>query len=75
MQFLRGKKFKQRIPQVKIEDGEEISYEKATSALRRSVHLFSALQASDGHWCAENSGPMFYFPPLVIALNPCHHFT
>nr|XP_034931230.1 lupeol synthase-like [Populus alba] len=58
-QFLREKKFKQRIPQVKIEDGEEISYEKATSALRRSVHLFSALQASDGHWCAENSGPIY----------------
>ncbi|CAK7336260.1 unnamed protein product [Dovyalis caffra] len=73
-QFLREKKFKQTIPQVKVEDGEEISYEKATSALRRSVHLFSALQASDGHWCAENSGPMFYFPPLVSTLNPCYHF-
>ncbi|KAG5227873.1 multifunctional triterpene synthase [Salix suchowensis] len=60
----QGEKFKQTIPQVKIEDGEEISYEKATSALRRSVHLLTALQASDGHWCAENSGPMFYFPPL-----------
>ncbi|CAK7336265.1 unnamed protein product [Dovyalis caffra] len=69
LQFLREKKFKQTIPQVKVEDGEEISYEKATSALRRSVHLFSALQASDGHWCAENSGPMFYFPPLVQMLD------
>ncbi|XP_052310548.1 lupeol synthase isoform X4 [Populus trichocarpa] len=74
-QFLRGKKFKQRIPQVKIEDGEEISYEKATSALRRSVHLFSALQASDGHWCAENSGPMFYFPPLVFSLYITGHLN
>ncbi|KAJ6961708.1 hypothetical protein NC652_000601 [Populus alba x Populus x berolinensis] len=74
-QFLREKKFKQRIPQVKIEDGEEISYEKATSALRRSVHLFSALQASDGHWCAENSGPMFYFPPLVFSLYITGHLN
>ncbi|KAJ6945529.1 hypothetical protein NC651_000551 [Populus alba x Populus x berolinensis] len=74
-QFLREKKFKQRIPKVKIEDGEEISYEKATSALRRSVHLFSALQASDGHWCAENSGPMFYFPPLVFSLYITGHLN
>lgn len=74
-QFLREKKFKQRIPQVKIEDGEKISYEKATSALRRSVHLFSALQASDGHWCAENSGPMFYFPPLVFSLYITGHLN
>ncbi|KAF9688909.1 hypothetical protein SADUNF_Sadunf01G0036800 [Salix dunnii] len=74
-QFLREKKFKQTIPQVKIEDGEEISYEKATSALRRSVHLFTALQASDGHWCAENSGPMFYFPPLVLSLYVTGHLN
>ncbi|KAJ6702297.1 TERPENE CYCLASE/MUTASE FAMILY MEMBER [Salix koriyanagi] len=74
-QFLREKKFKQTIPQVKIEDGEEISYEKATSALRRSVHLFTALQASDGHWCAENSGPMFYFPPLVFSLYITGHLN
>ncbi|XP_011034491.1 PREDICTED: lupeol synthase-like isoform X2 [Populus euphratica] len=74
-QFLREKKFKQRIPRVRIEDGEDISYEKATSALRRSVHLFSALQASDGHWCAENSGPMFYFPPLVFSLYITGHLN
>ncbi|CAN0862412.1 Lupeol synthase [Linum grandiflorum] len=63
-QFLREKNFKQTIPRVKIEDGEEISYEAATAALRRSVRLFTALQATDGHWCAENSGVNFYFPPL-----------
>ncbi|KAJ6945531.1 hypothetical protein NC651_000554 [Populus alba x Populus x berolinensis] len=74
-QFLREKQFKQRIPQVKIEEGEEISYEKATNALRRSVHLFSALQASDGHWCAENSGPMFALPPLVFSLYITGHLN
>ncbi|KDP36999.1 hypothetical protein JCGZ_06055 [Jatropha curcas] len=67
-QFLREKKFKQELPQVKIKDNEEITYEKATAALRRSVHLFSALQASDGHWPAENSGPLFFAPPLVFSV-------
>ncbi|KAF2290082.1 hypothetical protein GH714_001845 [Hevea brasiliensis] len=74
-QFLREKKFKQTIPQVKIQDGEEITSETATAALRRSVHLFSALQASDGHWCAENAGPMFYFPPLVFSLYITGHLN
>ncbi|KAF2290083.1 hypothetical protein GH714_001881 [Hevea brasiliensis] len=74
-QFLREKKFKQTIPQVKIQDGEEITSETATAALRRSIHLFSALQASDGHWCAENAGPMFYFPPLVFSLYITGHLN
>ncbi|XP_037492219.1 lupeol synthase isoform X2 [Jatropha curcas] len=74
-QFLREKKFKQTIPQVKLQDGEEITYENATAALRRSVHLFSALQASDGHWPAENSGPLFYFPPLVFSLYVTGHLN
>ncbi|TXG49018.1 hypothetical protein EZV62_024893 [Acer yangbiense] len=56
MQFLKEKNFKQRIPQVKVEDGEEITHETASTALRRAVHFVSALQASDGHWPAENSG-------------------
>jgi beta-amyrin synthase len=65
LQFLTEKNFKQTIPQVKVEDGEEITYEKATAALRRAIHFFSALQASDGHWPAENAGVLFFLPPLV----------
>ncbi|KAL9992761.1 putative shionone synthase [Helianthus debilis subsp. tardiflorus] len=64
MQFIREKQFKQTIPQVKIEDGEEISYDKVTATLRRSVHLFAALQADDGHWPAESAGPMYFIQPL-----------
>ncbi|XP_044490766.1 beta-amyrin synthase-like isoform X2 [Mangifera indica] len=66
MQFLREKNFKQTIPAVKVEDGEEITYETATVSLRRAVHYLSALQASDGHWPAENAGPLFFLPPLVM---------
>ena len=68
MQFLRDKSFKQKIPQVKVEDGEEITYETTTTALRRAVHFLSALQSSDGHWPAENSGVLFSLPPLVSSL-------
>ena len=50
---------------MKVEDGEEITKGTATTAVRRSAHFFSALQASDGHWPAENAGPLFFLPPLV----------
>ncbi|GAY68628.1 hypothetical protein CUMW_265590 [Citrus unshiu] len=54
---------------VKIADhGEEITLETATGALRRAVHIFSALQSSHGHWPADNSGPLFYNTPFVIYL-------
>ncbi|XP_052885391.1 beta-amyrin synthase-like [Gossypium arboreum] len=75
MQFLREKKMQQTIPQPKIEDGEEVTYEVTTAAVKRSVHLFSALQSTHGHWPAENSGPMFYLPPLVMSLYITGHLN
>ncbi|KAJ4833618.1 hypothetical protein Tsubulata_050985 [Turnera subulata] len=75
LQFLREKNFKQNIPKVRVEDGEEITDEKATAALRRGVHFFSALQASDGHWPADSSGCLFYLPPLVMSLYFTGHLN
>ncbi|CAN1343349.1 Beta-amyrin synthase [Linum perenne] len=71
---MREKNFKQRIPRVIIEEhGEEISLEKATITVKRGAHFFSALQSSDGHWPAENSGGLYFLPPLVIALYITGH--
>ncbi|KAK4855070.1 hypothetical protein QYF36_003698 [Acer negundo] len=75
MQFLKEKNFKQTIPPVQVEDGEEITYEKASTALKRAVHFFSALQASDGHWPAENAGPLFFLPPLVMCVYITGHLN
>ncbi|XP_050231162.1 lupeol synthase-like [Mercurialis annua] len=74
-QILKEKNFKQTIPKVKIEDDQEITSEDATSALRRSVHFISALQASDGHWCGELSGALFFTPPLVFCLYITGHLN
>ncbi|CAL1376869.1 unnamed protein product [Linum trigynum] len=74
-QFLREKNFKQTIPRVKVGEGEEVTYEAATAALRRSIRFFGALQASDGHWCAENCGVNFYTPPMVFALYITGHLN
>ncbi|KAK0601565.1 hypothetical protein LWI29_025365 [Acer saccharum] len=75
MQFLKEKNFKQTIPPVKVEDHEEITYETASTALKRAVHFFSALQASDGHWPAENAGPLFFLPPLVMCVYITGHLN
>ncbi|CAH8257241.1 unnamed protein product [Arabidopsis lyrata] len=73
MQFLKEAKFEQVIPPVKIDNGEGITYENATNALKRGVSFFSALQASDGHWPGEITGPLFFLPPLVFCLYITGH--
>jgi hypothetical protein len=65
LQFLKEKNFKQTIHPIRVEDGEDITYEKATTTLRMAVHFFSALLASDGHWPAENAGVLFFHPLSV----------
>nr|GLL30207.1 dammarenediol II synthase-like [Ipomoea trifida] len=52
------------IPQVRLKEEEEVNYEAVTTAVRKAVRLNCALQAKDGHWPAENSGPLFFTPPL-----------
>lgn len=51
---------------VRVGEKEEISYEKATVAVKKALRLNMAIQARDGHWPAENAGPLFFTPPLVI---------
>ncbi|KAG2330371.1 hypothetical protein Bca4012_020038 [Brassica carinata] len=73
MQFLREKKFEQKISQIRIDDAEKITYEEARAALRRGVLYLAALQADDGHWPAENSGSMFFNAPFFISLYITGH--
>ncbi|KAH6813224.1 camelliol C synthase 1, partial [Perilla frutescens var. frutescens] len=72
---LHEKSFKQTIAQVKVGDEEDISKEAATVTLRRAVQFFSELQASDGHWPAENGGVLFFLPPLVMILYITGHLN
>ncbi|XVF86437.1 hypothetical protein PTKIN_Ptkin18bG0040200 [Pterospermum kingtungense] len=61
--------------QLQIKDSEEITYEAATAVLRRAVHFLSAMQPSDGHWPAENAGPLFYIPIMAIPLYVIGHLN
>ncbi|KAG2306336.1 hypothetical protein Bca52824_026084 [Brassica carinata] len=73
MQFLSEKKFEQKIPRVRVEDAEKITYEDAKTAMRRGILYLAALQAKDGHWPAENSGIMFLNSPFFICLYITGH--
>ncbi|KAK1392036.1 Terpene cyclase/mutase family member [Heracleum sosnowskyi] len=53
---------------VRLGENEEVNYEAATTAVKKAIRLNRAIQAHDGHWPAENAGPMFFTPPLIIAL-------
>ncbi|KAF3432237.1 hypothetical protein FNV43_RR26976 [Rhamnella rubrinervis] len=70
-QLLRERNFKQTIPRVKIGEDEEITYEIADKAMRRGINFWSALQSPQGHWPAQNSGVMYFIPPLVF----CFYIT
>ncbi|RZC91672.1 hypothetical protein C5167_027734 [Papaver somniferum] len=62
-------KFDLSIPPVKISNDEEVTLEATTTALRRGIRFFSAIQLDDGHWGAEIGGPLYFMPPLVFALS------
>ncbi|KAI3739351.1 hypothetical protein L2E82_29754 [Cichorium intybus] len=53
---------------VRLGDDEEVNYEAVTVSVRKAVRLNRAIQAWDGHWPAENTGPLFFTPPLIFAL-------
>ncbi|KAF7148107.1 hypothetical protein RHSIM_Rhsim03G0094600 [Rhododendron simsii] len=52
------------IAPVRLGETEEVKHEAVTTALRKAIQLNRAIQSSDGHWPAENTGVMFFTPPL-----------
>ncbi|KAM7459666.1 hypothetical protein LguiA_036660 [Lonicera macranthoides] len=55
-------------PIVRVGSSEEVTDEILQMVLRKAVRLTSSIQAHDGHWPAENAGPLFYTPLLIIVL-------
>lgn len=62
-------------PAVKVNEDEEIKEETVTTTLRRAISFYSTIQAHDGHWPAESAGPLFFLPPLVMALYITEHMN
>ncbi|CAL5421828.1 unnamed protein product [Camellia sinensis] len=71
--MLKENNFEQTIPPVKVGEEEDVTYEAANITLKRALRFFSAMQTKDGHWAAENAGPLFFVPPLVMCLYITGH--
>ncbi|KAK1375484.1 Terpene cyclase/mutase family member [Heracleum sosnowskyi] len=56
------------LPPIRLGENEDVNCEAATTAVKKALRLNRAIQAYDGHWPAENAGPLFFTPPLIIAL-------
>lgn len=55
-------------PPTKVKETAEITEKAVTNTLRRALTFFSMMQSHNGFWPAENAGPLFFLPPLVIVL-------
>ncbi|XP_026656493.2 cycloartenol Synthase-like [Phoenix dactylifera] len=75
MQFEKGNTNKQTLPQVKIGDREDITKEAVLVTLRRVMIRYSTLQAHDGHWPNDFSGPTFPLPLWIISLHAIGEFN
>ncbi|GKC00085.1 dammarenediol II synthase-like protein [Tanacetum coccineum] len=56
------------IPPVRLGENEDVNYDAVTTTVKKVLRLNRAIQAKDGHWPAENAGPMLFTPPLLIAM-------
>ncbi|KAL2458182.1 Cycloartenol synthase [Forsythia ovata] len=68
MQLAKENPCDQIPPAIKIKETEGITEEALTTTLRRAINFYFTIQAHDGHWPAESAGPLFFLPPLVLAM-------
>ncbi|KAJ8768252.1 hypothetical protein K2173_021192 [Erythroxylum novogranatense] len=68
-QFAKENPLTQVLPQVKLDDTEDVTEESVAQTLRRALNFYSTIQADDGHWPGDYGGPMFLMPGLVITLS------
>ncbi|KAI5669085.1 hypothetical protein M9H77_18938 [Catharanthus roseus] len=69
MQLIKENKADLSMTKIRVEKVEDINGEVVGNALRKALQFTSAIQAHDGHWPAEMSGPLFLTPPLIMFLS------
>ncbi|KAJ7543149.1 hypothetical protein O6H91_09G026800 [Diphasiastrum complanatum] len=68
LQYLRENPLPPLPPIVRVERYQDITEECVQNTLRRAVHFYGALQASEGQWPGDHCGPLFFMPGMVITL-------
>ncbi|KAK8635356.1 hypothetical protein V6N13_004097 [Hibiscus sabdariffa] len=69
LQFSKENPVLEVLPQVKVEEAENVTEGMVTDTLRRALNFHSSLQVHDGHWPGDYAGPMFLLPGLIITLS------
>ncbi|KAM4113425.1 hypothetical protein ACJW30_05G219400 [Castanea mollissima] len=69
IQFAKENPSFSTVPQIKVQDTEELTKEAVTITLQRAINFYSTIQAHDGHWRGDYGDPMFLIPGLVITLS------
>ncbi|XP_021744147.1 lupeol synthase-like isoform X1 [Chenopodium quinoa] len=68
MELRKGKPLVEMAKGVKLKEREVIGEEAVTTTLKKAINFFTSIQAHDGHWPSDNAGPLYFMPPLVMAL-------
>ncbi|KAM3702002.1 hypothetical protein ACJW31_05G217500 [Castanea mollissima] len=53
------------VPQIKVQDTEELTKEAVTITLQRAINFYSTIQAHEGHWPGDYGDPMFLIPEVI----------
>ncbi|KAI5659183.1 hypothetical protein M9H77_27976 [Catharanthus roseus] len=69
MQLAKENPCKTKLPRVKLRSEEKVTKEAVEIILRRALGFYSTIQAEDGHWPGDWSGPLFLLPGLIISLH------
>ncbi|RZB65798.1 cycloartenol synthase-like [Glycine soja] len=69
LQFEREKGLKMKLSKMENQSEEDITVELVETRLKRALRSLSILQAEDGFWPNDYSGPLFLLPGLVIGLS------
>ncbi|XP_038985705.1 cycloartenol synthase-like isoform X3 [Phoenix dactylifera] len=69
LQFAKDNPLEINLPNIKLEDHDDVTEEVVLTSVRRAISCYSTLQAHDGHWPGDFGGPMFLMPGLIIVLS------
>lgn len=66
MQLAKENQLELNFPRIRLPKQELTTEDAVSASLKKALACHAALQAQDGHWPGDFSGPMFIMPVMVI---------